>query len=246
MDRIERELITPVEEDERNAYRQALTEYREKHREWEISDRREPEPEEPRRKVLCIPADSTAAAFMGQLNDNDGEALVFESEADTLVHALSSPYGHYSEVFRKAFHHETISRIRSHEKEYTNIRQPRIALCLTGTPDQTGSLVKGMEDGLASRFIFYHLPYNIKWRDPFSNSEKQPLNTYYKALGINYYEQYYSQMLKWNDVLFILTDSQKIQFNDVFRNTFSADLDSKYEDYPPFPIRLRKTESYLY
>ena len=37
---------------------------------------------------------------------------MFEAEGDTLSQTLKSDYGNYSDVFRKAYHHETVSQCR--------------------------------------------------------------------------------------------------------------------------------------
>ena len=52
---------------------------------------------------------------------------MFETEGDTLANTFASDYGDYSNGFRKAFHHETISYVRRKDREYVNLKHPRLA-----------------------------------------------------------------------------------------------------------------------
>jgi hypothetical protein len=75
-------------------------------------------PQKPPEKLLFIPANSSATGVFQLLSDNDGKGLIFETEGDTLANTFKSDYGNYSDGFRKAFHHETISYYRRTDKEY--------------------------------------------------------------------------------------------------------------------------------
>ena len=61
-------------------------------------------------------------------DDYDGFAGGFDG--------LDSDYGNYSDGFRKAFHHETISYVRRKDREYVNLKHPKLSALLTGTPKQ--------------------------------------------------------------------------------------------------------------
>jgi hypothetical protein len=62
--------------------------------------------------------------------DNDGIGLLFESEGDTLSQTLKSDYGNYSDVLRKAFHHELVSLSRRKDREYCEVSNPRVSVAL--------------------------------------------------------------------------------------------------------------------
>ena len=66
-------------------------------------------PGKPPEKMLIIPANNSTTGVFQLLSDSDGKGLIFETEGDTLAQAFKSDYGNYSDGFRKAFHHETIS-----------------------------------------------------------------------------------------------------------------------------------------
>jgi len=118
------------------------------------------EPQEPPMLALLMPANSSATAFFQILNDNNGAGLMFETEGDTLAQTFKSEHGNFSDGFRKAFHHETISYLRRKDREFVELENPRLSALLSGTPKQFSALIPNAENGLFSRFIFYFM--NIK------------------------------------------------------------------------------------
>lgn len=59
--------------------------------------------------MLIIPANSSATSVYQILSDNGGNALMLETEGDTLANVFASDYGNFSDGLRKVFHHEPIS-----------------------------------------------------------------------------------------------------------------------------------------
>src|SRR5690554_8197541 len=86
--------------------------------------------------MLFIPANNSSTGAYQLLGDSDGRGLIFETEGDTLAHAFKSDYGNYSDGFRKAFHHETISYYRRTDREFVDIESPCLSTVLSGTPKQ--------------------------------------------------------------------------------------------------------------
>ena len=111
---------------------------------------------------------------------------MFETEGDTLANTFGSDYGNYSDGFRKAFHHETISYIRRKDREYVNIKHPKLSTLLTGTPRQILNLISDAENGLFSRFAFYYLDTKLVWNNVFANSGNETLEDYFQTLGKEY------------------------------------------------------------
>jgi hypothetical protein len=101
-------------------YQQELTEYSEQKGKKNAADR----PHKPPELMLFIPANSSTTGFFQLLFDNHGKGLVFETEGDTLSQTFKTDYGNYSDGFRKAFHHETISYFRRTDREYVDIVTP--------------------------------------------------------------------------------------------------------------------------
>ena len=65
---------------------------------------------------------------------------------------MKSDYGNYSDVLRKAFHHELVSLSRRKDREYCEVSNPRVSVALAGTPEQVRKLIPDAENGLMSRF----------------------------------------------------------------------------------------------
>jgi hypothetical protein len=120
-------------------------------------------PEEPPFKVLFIPANNSSARVIQHLKEGDEQGIFCETEADTMGAVLKQDWGSYSDLLRKAFHHEHISYSRKTNKEWVEIKKPRLSVALAGTPGQVENLIKSAEDGLFSRFIFYTFKSEIVW-----------------------------------------------------------------------------------
>ena len=172
-------------------------------------------PQKPPLKMLYIPANNSSSGMFQLLYENKGKGLIFETEADTLAKNFAKDYGDYSDGFRNAFHHEPISYYRKTEREYIEMKEPCLSCVLTGTPKQVLSLMPNAENGLFSRFMFYQMPSNTKWRNVFANSTKGGLNEYYDVLGEQFYELY--RTLKSNQpIRFSYTESQQQEFLEFF------------------------------
>ena len=141
-------------------------------------------PTEPPMRMLIIPANSSASSLLKILGDNDGVGLLFESEGDTLSQTLKSDYGNYSDVLRKAFHHELVSLSRRKDREYCEVSNPRVSVALAGTPEQVRRLIPDAENGLMSRFCFYIIRFKRGIRNVFATSDiSQSKNTMFRIFG---------------------------------------------------------------
>lgn len=141
-------------------------------------------PTEPPMRMLIIPANSSASSLLKILGDNDGVGLLFESEGDTLSQTLKSDYGNYSDVLRKAFHHELVSLSRRKDREYCEVSNPRMSVALAGTPEQVRRLIPDAENGLMSRFCFYIIRFKRGIRNVFATSDiSQSKNAMFRILG---------------------------------------------------------------
>lgn len=172
-------------------------------------------PGKPPEKMLFIPANNSSTGAYQLLGDSDGKGLIFETEGDTLAHAFKSDYGNYSDGFRKAFHHETISYYRRTDREYVDIENPCLSTVLSGTPKQVSALIPNAENGLFSRFIFYFMNVRPTWKDVFADTTSQGLDEYFDTLGAEFYELF--KVLKASsEMQFCLTADQQAQFNGFF------------------------------
>jgi hypothetical protein len=82
------------------------------------------------------------------LQNNDGQGIICETEADTMSGAKKQDWGDYSPALQAAFHHEKITLTRKTNNEYIEFNEPRLAVALSGTPAQAPKLIASAEDGL--------------------------------------------------------------------------------------------------
>lgn len=172
-------------------------------------------PAKPPEKMLFIPANNSSKGAYQLLGDSDGRGLIFETEGDTLAHAFKSDYGNYSDGFRKAFHHETISYYRRTDREFVDIESPCLSTVLSGTPKQVSALIPNAENGLFSRFIFYFMNVRPVWKNVFASQTDNGLDDYFEALGNEFYELY-KVIMQDEPRQFHLTADQQEQFNQFF------------------------------
>ena len=213
-----RHLVEPIHDRLREVNEAEVMEYKHKLAEYNAAGKKKVDmekPEEPPMRMLFIPANSSATAVYQVLNDNGGEGLMFETEGDTLANTFGSDYGNYSDGFRKAFHHETISYIRRKDREYVNIKQPKLSTLLTGTPRQILNLISDAENGLFSRFAFYYLDTKLVWNNVFANSGNETLEDYFQNLGKEY-QDFFNILKASTDITFYFTAEQEADFNAPF------------------------------
>ncbi len=219
-------LIRPVHQRLKNQHLQAMAKYVADVAKWEVAGaNRGPKPANPPLTMLIIPANSSATAVYQLLGDNHGKGLIFESEGDTLANAFEADYANYSDGFRKAFHHECISYHRRTGDEDVEIEKPQLSTVLAGTPRQILSLIKDAENGLFSRFIFYRLETELRWRDVLGDQTSEPLDEKFSKLGDLYLGFYDSLVDFGGPINFTMTQEQRNEFNKFF-----SDLQKEYYD----------------
>lgn len=173
------------------------------------------EPRQPPVRMLFIPANSTSTALFQTLNDNEGRALMFETEGDTLANTFRSEHGNYSDGLRKAFHHEAITYNRRKDREYVEIGSPCLSVLLSGTPRQIMSLIPDAENGLFSRFLFYSLPLHPVWNDVFADCGGETIDGKFLALGARFF-RFVTRLQSTSPITFVLTAGQRQEFNRFF------------------------------
>ncbi len=187
-------------------------------------------PSKPPERMLFIPANNSVTGVYQLISDNEGKGLIFETEGDTLAQAFKSDYGNYSDGFRKAFHHETISYYRRTDREYVDIETPCLSTVLSGTPKQVATLIPNAENGLFSRFMFYYMNIKPTWKNVFQNNDNIGLDDYYSQLGSEFLDLY--KTLKSNPQIEIrLTIEQQEQFNTYFESLQTKYIHLQPEEY---------------
>ncbi len=164
--------LVKLSKEEQQRYDSEMNEYKNRLRAKKKHEPAEEPPEQPPFRVVFIPANSSYAKILSHLEQNQGEGIICETEADTMGNVLKQEWGGYSDMLRKAFHHERISSSKKTNNEYIEVNEPRLSVALSGTPSQVTGLIASAEDGLFSRFMFYAYKVEQQWRDvsPYASS----------------------------------------------------------------------------
>jgi len=239
-----RALLNPIESALHRLYYHKKDEYQEQLAQYNALDRKQRasqrEPEPPKYRSLFVAANSSSTAWQQTLADNEERGIMFETEADTLTQALKQEYGNYSDGLRKAFHHELINYSRRTENEHVTVEHPQLAALLTCTPSQIPLLLSSseVENGLASRFLFYNLKGGHDWKDPFASVE-EPLDMRIEEVG-KLYQEMYNELLKRSDkpLQIVLSKQQQQLFNGYFKALLPEQLGLYGESFDAFVYRL--------
>lgn len=220
-----RYIVDYIHKELRKEYENEMETYKRQQADYALN-KKDPDaeqPQEPPLKTLFIPANSSSTAVYQVLNDNKGIGLIFETEGDTLANTFKSDYGNFSDGFRKAFHHETISYNRRKDKEFVELEKPRLSALLSGTPKQILSLIPDAENGLFSRFIFYYMNVRLVWNDVFAIQD-EALDRRFEDYGRQFFDLY--RLLKISyPIRFALSPSQQKEFHAFFeqiQNEYSS------------------------
>jgi hypothetical protein len=182
------EHLLRASKEEQQRYDIEMNEYKARQRAKKKHEPSDEPPEKPPFKVAFIPANSSYAKILSHLEQNQGEGIICETEADTMGNVLKQEWGGYSDMLRKAFHHERISSSKKANNEYIEVNEPRLSVALSGTPNQVTGLIASAEDGLFSRFMFYAYKVDQKWRDVSPYSSKINLTEHFNNLSAQVYE----------------------------------------------------------
>lgn len=191
--------------------------YEERLRVWEESceDQRKrhkkmnpgPKPEPPVLTCFMIPANSSKARLYTHLRDNsDLGGIIHASEINTLAAAMGQDYGKQDDVLCAAYHHEGVSSSFKVDGAIISIRSPRLAMCLTGTPDQLVALVRSQENGLYSRLSLLTAETQWVWRSAAPHKDGVEYGAFFEGLGKEVL--HYHQKMKGRRTWVSLTDEQ--------------------------------------
>lgn len=178
-------------------------------------------PMEPAQRMFYIPANCSSSAFIQALADNEFNGVIFESEADTLTGTFKQEWGNFSDVLRKAFHHESTSMFRRKDNEFIEIEDPHLAIVLSGTPKQVSSMMPDTENGLFSRFLYYFFEDDSEFKNPFTNHSEINYTEFFVQKGRSVFDLYEQLNNLSKPIVFQLTQEQAYKFT----SSFSAMLD---------------------
>lgn len=206
--------------DKRKFYEVTLQDYKKKMSDKRCKSDEIEMPEEPPFKILYIPANNSSARVIQHLKEGDEQGIFCETEADSMGNVLKQDWGSYSDLLRKAFHHEPISYSRKTGKEFVEIKKPRLAVALAGTPGQVENLIKSAEDGLFSRFIFYSFKSEIAWVDAGETINGFNYTEHFEKLSVQVLN-FVEFLETYSKINFKLTLEQWQRLNEFGRNSIS-------------------------
>lgn len=185
-------------------------------------------PEQPDCKGLMIPDDITHASLLDKLASNSTWNLLYSSETDSVNRTMANEQFNKSDVFRKCFHHERISHSRRGDDIEIHIEEPKLSILLTGTPASLQGLVKGVEDGTSSRFIYYGFASEkFEWKSQQSEA-KHKSDEEITILSETVIEIF--DFFKDRPIEFDFTKSQTKEFDEYFK-TITDSLDNEKDGF---------------
>ena len=177
-------------------------------------------------KQVYIPANSSASALIKVMEKYDGRGIVFATEMDTLTQTLRAAYGQFGDIVRCIFEHETVSQLRRQNNEFIEIRNPRIAMLLSGTPNQVAPLLRNRENGLMSRFGCYVVSSRMDFDDQVWNIDNEgdtPREALlYDRLATELGDRYLWMEEAGHECYFYLTDAQLKTIKRMFRSEYDT------------------------
>lgn len=213
-DAIHENLLTESKEKQK-AYQVELREYKKRHQgKGAKENSEEEEPVEPPFRVLYVPANTSSSKVYEHIEKNEGKGIICETEADTLGIVFKNDWGSYSDLLRKAFHHERISISRKTDNLYFEVENPQLSVVLTGTPNQIVNIIQSAEDGLFSRFLFYTFSAEPVWKSPAPQPGKPDFSKYFKEKAQEVFRM--QEMLECNPTVVSMSVEQWAEFNSFF------------------------------
>lgn len=141
-------------------------------------------PEEPKGIYLKSAATTSKSRLMEQLRTNgDLGCHIASTEISTLIAALGQDYGKFEDILCKAAHHEETSQSYKIDGDPIVVPHPRLALALTGTPEQFTGFFRTHETGLYSRFLIYTRQLTPRWETCEPSEGHTDLREHFHTLG---------------------------------------------------------------
>ncbi|SHF23275.1 DUF3987 domain-containing protein [Chryseobacterium takakiae] len=170
----------------------------------------------PSPEIKILPANISTAEMYSYLSKSQNGLVIIESEADTMSIMLNNDWSNYSDVLRKAFHHEPLSISRKLENIFVDIKEPKLSMLLSGTPQQLKSLIKSKENGLFSRFIVYSFDEISGFKSDLFLKKTNDINTIFQNEASVIFD-FYGKLKELDyEIEFLFTESQNKAFTKEF------------------------------
>lgn len=191
--------------------------YRVEYRKFQKAVKSNPEltePIKPPYKVVLVSADITKSKLIQQLHDNENvPTFMINDEIDTLLASTRGQYGGgISSILRTAYHHDLISQQLKGENQHYEIDEPKLAICLAGTPAQMLGLIENIENGLYSRFTILLTDGFASWNSVAPCSDCPDKEETFKFYSDEVLKLYHS--IKNRNIVVEFSDMQWRMIND--------------------------------
>lgn len=173
-------------------------------------------PEDPGKQMLFLSTNLGTVSFLQALYNSNSRGILFETEADTLQSTPRKEWGPFSDILRKAFHHETIQLEGRKGFKPIVVERPNLSVVLAGTPDQVRKMMPDTANGLFSRFLFYAFGDDQPFDDPFGGYRDMDLDGIFDDLACNMADHYDKLKARHMSPWFSLTADQERLFRDEF------------------------------
>lgn len=148
-------------------------------------------------KRYIIGADSSLAAMISLLKNNNGVGIIYSPEADIMVKSFEQKWGNYSTLLRVGY--DNVKYDASRVGITTIIEKLKNSCILTGTPSSILKLIND-ENGTMSRFLYY-----IFSKEPIFLDPDEDADDYYE------FEKYNNEIKKIYDFY----ENYDIRFNNL-------------------------------
>ncbi|WP_345273296.1 DUF3987 domain-containing protein [Flaviramulus aquimarinus] len=171
----------------------------------------------PKLEIKIVPANISSSEMYSYLGSSKDGIVIIESEADTMSAMMKNDWSNYSDVLRSAFHHEAVSICRKGDNLYLYIKEPKLSIVMSGTPNQFMPLMQSKGNGLFSRFMMYTFDETQDFKDVFAPKTKE-YKTFFDKAGIKVFNLY--SMLSELDcrIEFKFTENQRNRFLNEFKS----------------------------
>lgn len=169
----------------------------------------------PKVNLKIVPGNVSCSKLYSHLANTNYGIIIFESEVDSLSGMLKQDWGNFSDVLRKAFHHEKLSLSRTTDDLILEVDEPKLSVILSGTKNQLHPLIKSIENGLFSRFLYYYYDEKSKWKNISAEGSNIDYNYEFELLSNQLFDLY-GVLVEKNDnpVEVNLKEIQWTEFND--------------------------------
>ncbi|WP_338734029.1 DUF3987 domain-containing protein [Mangrovimonas cancribranchiae] len=181
-------------------------------------------------KYKIIAGNTSSSQIYSSLADSHYGSIILESEADSITGAMTNDWGNFSDVLRKAFHHEKLSITRKKDNLNLEIDNPRLSMVLCGTPDQVKPLIQSKENGLFSRFMYFKFKNYSGWKDVFGYSED--VSKHFESIGNDCIYPLYGKLFQNpSEIEFKFSLEQMEYFNNLMTHISDSVVENNSEDF---------------